>query len=133
MASREGRALKITRAHEARIVALLTHDVEATLGGGQNDVIRSEAAARREFFNDPHSIDADWDGYMEKVAEEVQQYFHDCFIDITWPECPLHRRHPLWLHHGSWTCEQLHAPIARLGELRASPDSAGHYVIEPAP
>ena len=32
-----------------------------------------------------------------RVAEEVQQWLHDTFLDPTWPACPEHRRHPLWL------------------------------------
>jgi hypothetical protein len=121
--------VEIAAEDEARAVALLSNDVEVTLGAGHADVIRSEASTRRTFFNEPDTIDVDSDEYLEKVAEEVQQYFHDCFVDTTWPECPFHRRHPLWLHHGSWTCEQLDAPVARLGELRASRDSARRYVV----
>jgi hypothetical protein len=48
----------------------------------------------------------------------VQQYFHDLFIHTTWPSCPRHRRHPLWLHCEFWTCELDDVPIARLGELK---------------
>jgi hypothetical protein len=121
--------VRITLADEARAVALLTHDVEVTAGAGQEGVIRGEASMRRRFFNEPDTIRVDSKGYLEKVAEEVQQYFHDCFVDTTWPECPLHRRHPLWLHQGSWTCEQLGTRVARLGELRASRDTTGRYVI----
>jgi hypothetical protein len=121
--------MRITSEDEARAVALITHDVEATLGSGQESVIRDEASTHRAFFNEPDTIELNADEYLEKVAEEVQQYFHDCFVDITWPACPFHRRHPLWLHDGAWVCEQLHAPVAPLGELRASRDPAGGYVI----
>src|SRR6185436_16828699 len=99
------------------------------LGAGQQDAIRREASIRREFFNEPDTVDVDAEEYLTNVAEKLQQYFHDCFVDITWPECPLHRRHPLWLHEGSWTCEHLSAPIARLGALRATRESAGRYRI----
>jgi hypothetical protein len=87
--------VEITAADEARAVALLSHDVEVTIGAGHANVIRSEASTHRTFFNEPDSIDVDSGEYLEKVAEEVQQYFHDCFVDTTWPECPFHRRHPL--------------------------------------
>jgi hypothetical protein len=121
--------VKITRADEARAIALLGHDVAVTVGAGLEDVIRREASMRRMFFNEPDTIDADSDEFLAKVAEGVQQYFHDCFVDTTWPECPFHRRHPLWLHQSGWMCEQLNTHVARLGELRASRDSAGRCRI----
>ena len=122
--------MKVTSAHEARAVTVISHDVEATLGAGQEDAVRHEAAMRRAFFNDCGSIDVNTvDEYVEDVAEKIQQYFHDCFVDSTWPECPLHRRHPLWLHQGSWLCEQSRARVAKLGELRARRDPAGRYLV----
>jgi len=121
--------MEITSSHEARAVSLLTSDVEVTLGTDHEDFIRREASMRRTIFNDTDTIDAEPDQYLEKVAEEIQQYFHDCFVDTTWPACPFHHRHPLWLHDGYWTCEQLGAPVARIGDLRASRDATGRYVI----
>lgn len=116
--------MKITRDHETRAIALITHDVEATLGTRHKDDIREQASLRR-------TIDAAGpDEYCVSVAEEVQQVFHDCYIDITWPRCPFHDRHPLWMHDGCWTCEELGARVAKLGELRATRDSAGRYVIQ---
>jgi hypothetical protein len=121
--------MEITPADEGRAVSLLTHDVEVTLGTGQEDFIRHEASVFRAMYNAPDIVPVDSQEYLEKVAEEVQQHFHDWHIDTTWPECPLHRRHPLWVHDGSWTCEQLNLPVAALGELQASHDSSGRYVI----
>jgi hypothetical protein len=121
--------VEIMPADEARAVALLASDVDVTLGVGHESLIREVASMRREFFNEPDTIDVTPDEYVERVVEEVQQYFQDCFVDTTWPECPFHHRHPLWLHDGYWTCEQLRAPVARIGELRASGDSRGRYVI----
>ena len=45
------------------------------------------------------------------VGEGIQQYLHDSFVETTWPTCPVHRSHPLFLHllpDGSlmWECEQ---------------------------
>jgi hypothetical protein len=108
---------------------LVNSAVEGTLGVGHEGVIRREASMRRAFVNGPDTIDVAADRYLEKVAEEVQQYFQDCFIDTTWPECPFHRRHPLWLRNGYWTCEQLSEPVARMGQLRAARDDA----LEPLP
>lgn len=121
--------MEITAADEARVVAWLISDVAVTLGGGHEESIRRDSSHYRTFFNEPDSIDVSSDEYIERVVETVQQDFHDAFIDITWPACPLHHRHPLWLHAGYWTCEQLGIPLAKLGELRASRDATGGYVI----
>ena len=47
---------------------------------------------------------------VHSVAEGIQQYLHDTFVDTTWPACPEHHNHPLFLHmlpDGSlmWECE----------------------------
>jgi hypothetical protein len=51
----------------------------------------------------------------------VQQRLHDTFIHTTWPICPLHPQHPLWLdgdHDGAvWRCAQAGMDIAPLGSL----------------
>ena len=119
--------MKIKPSDEARAVALLTNDVEVTIGTGHADVIRHDASMHRELFNERDDSDYTVEDYLSTVAEGVQQDFHDCFVDTTWPECPLHRRHPLWLRDGSWTCGRVR--VAALGELQASRDSAGHYII----
>lgn len=128
---RPGRSLtvEITRADEDRAVVLVGSDVEVTLGLRHKSFIERQASWYRTFFNDPDSIDVTADEYFERVAEEVQQHFHDSFTDTSWPACPVHRRHPLWLHDGYWVCDELHKPVARLGELRASRDTAGAYVV----
>jgi hypothetical protein len=101
----------VTDADQADIVRRLTRDVDLTVGLGHENEILRQASLRRAYYFD------DLEGYREKVVEEVQQYFHDLFIHTTWPSCPRHRRHPLWLHGEFWTCEQDGVPIGRLGEL----------------
>jgi hypothetical protein len=121
--------MKITAELEARAIAAIGHDVEVTVGSAHLHRVRQEAARRRSFFNDPGSITVDAMGFFVDIAESIQQEFHDGFIDTTWPACPFHRQHPLWLHDGNWVCERSREPVARLGELRASRDSAGGYLI----
>ena len=108
--------MALTDADEAELVRLLRRDVESTVGPGYEADIRYYAASKREL--DYPEL------YWELVVESVQQEFHDCFIHTTWPPCPRHHRHPLWLHGEHWTCEQDGVAIARLGEL-ASIDRAG--------
>jgi hypothetical protein len=34
--------------------------------------------------------------HVGDVVDDVQQYFHDAFVDTTWHGCPHHPNHPLW-------------------------------------
>jgi hypothetical protein len=99
------------RARES-LVGLLLMDVEATIGLGHEAVVRNYAATGTSFGRDPLL-------YRDKLVEDVQQYFHDTLVDTTWPACPRHRRHPLWLRGEFWYCEQDDVAVARLGELRS--------------
>jgi hypothetical protein len=97
---------------EDRVVSLLRADVEATIGPGHDEAI-IESAARHRFH-----VDADDPGfYVGEVVDDVQQHFHDGFVDTTWPTCPHHPNHPLWFSDGWWRCERIEEPIARLGAL----------------
>lgn len=93
-------------------VTLLEQDVARTLGSVHCRVVRDAANTIVLLDRD----DADL-----KLVEDVQQVFHDTFVDSTWPACPLHHTHPLWYADGAWWCAKDHAMIARLGELPASP------------
>jgi hypothetical protein len=111
--------MTLSDADEARVVRLLSQDVAATLGPGHDEVIRETASRVRTFRDEP----AD---YVDKVVEDVQQAFHDDFVDTTWPSCPTHPNHPLWFHDGHWVCERNHVRVAPLGQLsnRADPNSS---------
>ena len=98
----------ISYADEAQLVDLLGKDVVSTLGHEHLHVVQSTARWHRQFIDDPA-----W--YIERVVEEVQQHFHDCFIDTTWPACPHHANHPMWFQEGWWRADGEH--VARLGEL----------------
>ena len=51
----------------------------------------------------------------------MQQRLHDTFVDTTWPACPLHPHHPLWLDDGrdrpAWRCVTAEVEIAPLDAL----------------
>jgi len=102
--------MAIAESERAPIVQRLLRDVDATLGPDQHAIVQHFAATIDEFIDDVAL-------YRDKLVEEVQQYFHDCFIDVTWPRCPRHPNHPLWLHGESWRCERDDAVIAKLGDL----------------
>jgi len=79
---------------ETRVVSLLRADVQATIGSGHDEAIIETAARRRLYADVPAQ-------YVCDVVDDVQQYFHDAFVDTTWPACPFHPNHPLWFSDGS--------------------------------
>ena len=95
----------------AQVVQLLQRDVRATLGDAHRQLIEGIAADVQEL---------DVEGKAEKVVNDVQQHFHDTFVDVTWPTCPRHVTHPLWYRHGYWWCVEDGVAIARLGDLAGS-------------
>ena len=104
----------ITDELAADIAARLRHDLAATLGDDHGTLVRQEVAHVRDIVTN-----ADW--FVEKVIEDVQQRLHDERINTVWPQCPRHKRHPLWEHEGAWVCEQdgvVIAPVAQLGAAR---------------
>jgi hypothetical protein len=99
----------------AHSVILLERDVTRTLGAVHCRVVRDALeTVTRLAPADPAA----------KLVEDVQQYFHDTFVDTTWPAGPRHHGHPLWYADGAWWCDHDHAMIARLGELPAGPEPA---------
>jgi hypothetical protein len=103
----------VAQSDEERLVALLTQDVTATIGAGFEQVIVESAARIRLFVADPRE-------YVQGVVDDVQQRFHDEFVDTTWPSCPRHPNHPLWFSDEWWRCEQSNDAIAPLGGLARS-------------
>lgn len=93
------------------VVPLLERDVSRTVGESYRDLVQVMAANVRAL---------DRDDFDDKVVEDVQQYFHDTFVDTTWPACPRHTNHPLWYRNGAWWCETDGVALARLGELAVS-------------
>jgi hypothetical protein len=93
---------------EDRVARLLAKDVASTIGPGHQDLIRSTASHHRQF------ADQD-DGFVDRVVNDVQQFFHDTRIDTTWPACPSHPDHPMWCERGWWHADG--EPVAPLGEL----------------
>jgi hypothetical protein len=93
------------------VIEPIAADLAATLGYTPEDarrVVRSVGAGQYG------------DHGMKHLAEVVQQWLHDTFLDTTWPQCPDHRRHPLWLDDAQplmWTCDETARPMCPLGEL----------------
>jgi hypothetical protein len=105
---------------------LTSHDLQVTKGWDES---RATTLARREadsqapleLWTDPGE---DESSFAMAVAEEVQQYLHDTFEDTTWPACPTHTNHPLWLERSNggpvWRCPTTHLGYGELGSLNAN-------------
>jgi hypothetical protein len=105
-----------------RTVALVARDLVVTLGWSAEPaerVVRSEAEGRARLDCWDEDVEA---AFPLAVADETQQLLHDTFEDTTWPACPTHRRHPLWLLSEdaglpTWRCPADATGYGRLGEL----------------
>jgi hypothetical protein len=97
-----------------QLIRRLTNDLLATIG------LAFEAEVRRNALLAATYID-ELTHFEMAVVDEVQQFIHDERLDTTWPTCPLHGRHPLWIRMAAgglgWHCDQDHREIAKLGEL----------------
>ena len=97
------------------VTDLVASDLVATLGW-----TREQARAVVAPFGNVSERDPEHLGF--EVAEEVQQWLHDSFLDTSWPHCPSHPNHPLWLSEEepfTWHCPKDRVPIVRLGYLGA--------------
>ena len=84
--------------------------MHATLGTAHDRLVIDNAVRLRQFPTQ----------YIERVVEDTQQDVHYDFIHTTWPDCPRHGRHPLWLKDGSWWCEKDGIRVAALGALAST-------------
>jgi hypothetical protein len=91
-----------------RVTRLLRRDIASTLGAEHEPIVDELAAV---------VLELEVPGRAEKVVEDVQQYFQDNFVDVTWPACPRHPNHPLEFRPDVWYCPRDGMTVARLGEL----------------
>jgi hypothetical protein len=109
----------VSNEDQQRVVRLLEMDVAATIGDNHRNEIAEVACWVRVFADTP-------DDYEQRLVDDLQQWFHDAFIDTSWPNCPDHPHHPLWFSHGWWRCEQSEKRVAKLGALaKSSKKTAG--------
>lgn len=97
-------------------VRCLLLDVAATVGAAYGPMVLETAAKLHALDVGDPSI---------KCVEDVQQYFHDTFVDTTWPACPHHPNHPLEYSDGFWCCPRNNIRITKLGELYTPPSVLG--------
>lgn len=114
-------ALLEARKSVAHALSLLTADVAATLGWTRDradDLVTDEATTLVDFLREE---DRNWP-FPARIVERVQQRIHDEFIDTTWPPCPRHATHPLWITGQEpwlWECPSggVQVPLGGLGSL----------------
>ena len=95
------------------VIHLIAPDLVATLGWTVDQAREVVATAGTVYEQDPELV-------AFQVAEEVQQWLHDSFLDTSWPPCPSHRHHPLWLAEEppfTWHCLRDATAVAPLGQL----------------
>ena len=104
-----------------RIPSLLAADVARTLGESLLPNVAEIAANAREVALEPDARTASeaQEFFDSKVVGDFQQFVHDEFIDVTWPACPLHQRHPLDFDHShtAWRCPANGQLVTALGTL----------------
>jgi hypothetical protein len=135
-APEERAAVRIDEQAFARAAELIAHDLTATLGWGGG---KAQAEARAALGNrlgrlptrlawdefDPATQREVLDEVVVGAVEDLQQFVHDTCVDTSWPACPRHPNHPMWLAAreggGSvWCCLGDEAEIAPLGMLPGS-------------
>jgi hypothetical protein len=125
----------------ARAAELIAHDLTATLGwdaGTARTEARDALDNRADWLPtrlawddlDPATQEEVLDELVVGAVEDLQQRLHDTFVDTSWPPCPRHPNHPLWLGEGqgggiAWCCQRDEAEIALLGMLPGSPHPPG--------
>ena len=91
-----------------RVTRLLRRDIASTLGPEHEPIVDELAAI---------VLEREISDRGEKLVGDVQQYFQDNFVDVTWPACPRHPNHPLEFRADGWSCPRDGLTVARLGEL----------------
>jgi hypothetical protein len=97
----------------------LVDDLTATLGWNRT----SAEDAVLEYLTAPTWPEDD-PCWLHHLAEAMQQQVQEDRVDTTWPQCPRHGGHPLWLEEPAapelwWSCRKSGTRIAPLGGLSA--------------
>jgi hypothetical protein len=139
--TKECELMRIDEREFTRAAERIAQDLTATLGW---DTARAQAHARdalgdRLSYAPTVRAWADLDQTIQRevlevavveAVEDLQQQLHDTFVDTSWPPCPRHPNHPLWLLEAQgggsvWCCPRDEAEIAPLGMLPGSAHPPG--------
>jgi hypothetical protein len=123
----------------AHAVVLVGRDLSGTLGipsGTAEALARREAVAASEMMGAWDDDEVSWPRFLAQVVEGTQQWLHDTFVDTTWPQCPEHGSHPLWVNDAEcpgWACASTDTtvcPVGQLGTLIAVDDATAAKNVE---
>jgi hypothetical protein len=72
----------------------------------------------------PEEVDESARILLSQAIDRMQQWLHDTFVDATWPSCPRHPNHPMWIGEAddgslAWFCSQDEAVMVPVGTLAA--------------
>lgn len=98
------------------VVEAISRDAMATLRVDREADLVSSLSTQARALLDLHGTSS-IDRFTQRLVDDFQQRMHDEFIDVSWPRCPRHPNHPLWLIEGIWRCTKDDVAVARLGEL----------------
>jgi hypothetical protein len=111
--------IEISGADLQAVVLTLVHDVVSTIAVADQGEFIAYVRARGQQHIDLRNART-VAALTQQLVDEIQQQIHDEFIDVSWPRCPRHPHHPMWLQDGSWWCTKDHVAIAPLGTLPAN-------------
>jgi hypothetical protein len=108
---------------EAAISAILS-DLAVTEIGRDGEVAEAVRSMADNIATIEVYADAPPDRFAVALAEDVQQWLHDTFQHTSWPTCPRHGNHPLWLlrereEPPAWRCATSGEVFGGLGNISA--------------
>jgi hypothetical protein len=112
-----------TNSEHRAVVAALVRDVESTIGVANVAELTEYLASEmdrliRQWNEAQFPDDANClEHVRQQLVDDYQQRLHDEFVDVSWPRCPRHPNHPMWLNDGQWCCTRDDVVIAPLGSL----------------
>ena len=111
--------------NELAIIEALARDVAATVGLRDRAAFINRLVGEALDMRSRISPKPDVHSFRDYLVAEFQQRMHDEFVDVSWPRCPRHPNHPMWLQDGAWHCAKDDVRIALLGELGSGMESGG--------
>lgn len=122
-AAEQSLAVCVDPGTQQRIVEAISHDLVVTSTRSPTDAAILVQRVAYEKSQIEFWAERDVDDFAMFVAEEVQQQLHDTFEDTSWPSCPEHKSHPLWLRREQgegpaiWVCSSTGRSYGQLGKL----------------
>lgn len=108
---------RVLTLEQQHVIQALVHDVGATIGLKDEAEFTAWLLAQGRDALEKSRSKTDLASFRDELVADFQQGVHDEFIDVSWPRCPRHPNHPMWLQDGAWWCTKDDVRIAKLGAL----------------